>query len=163
MANPVYCPAVKIVQTPTAEMFQAGQTAMQNVLTTNPDVKLVLAYASDGGSGASQAIMDEIAKGGGSVIEDLSKVAVFGVGMFGPEGDAVKAAATGKGALRGVIAFGGGDLPGETAASSQKILNGEEYPAVTWDALTLVTAANGELVFTPMANQGVISVTPLAP
>lgn len=163
VTNPVYCPAVKIVQTPTAEMFQAGQTAMQNVLTTNPDVKLVLAYASDGGSGASQAIMDEIAKGGGSVIEDLSKVAVFGVGMFGPEGDAVKAAAAGNGALRGVIAFGGGDLPGETAALVATILNGEEYPEVTWDALTLVTAANGELVFTPMAKQGVVNTTPLKP
>ena len=75
---------MKIVQTPTAEMFQAGQTAMQNVLTTNPDVKLVLAYASDGGSGASQAIMDELAKGAGSVIKDLTKVAVFGVGCSAP-------------------------------------------------------------------------------
>jgi hypothetical protein len=163
VANPVYCPAVKIVQNPTAEMFQAGQTAMQNILTTNPDVKLVLAYASDGGTGASQAIMDEVGKGGASVIKDLSKVGVFGVGMFGPEGDAVKAAAAGNGALRGVIAFGGGDLPGETAALVKKILAGEEYPAVTWDALTIVTAVNGELVFTPMANQGVITVTPLAP
>ena len=63
--------------------------------------KLVLAYASDGGSGASQAIMDEVGKGGGSVIKDLSKVGVFGVGMFGPEGDAVKAAAAGNGALQG--------------------------------------------------------------
>jgi len=161
--NPVYCPAVKIVQTPTAEMFQAGQTAMQNVLTTNPDVKLVLAYASDGGSGASQAIMDELAKGGGSVIEDLSKVAVFGVGMFGPEADAVMAAANGQGALRGVIAFGGGDLPGKTSGIVAKILNGEEYPAVTWDELAPVTAVNGQLVFTPMANTGVINVTPLAP
>jgi ABC-type sugar transport system substrate-binding protein len=161
VTNPVYCPAVKIVQTPTAEMFQAGQTAMQNVLTTNPDVKLVLAYASDGGSGASQAIMDEVAKGSGSVIADLSKVAVFGVGMFGPEGDAVKAAAAGNGALRGVIAFGSGDLPGETVALAEKILNGEDYPEVTWDALTIVTAVNGELDFKPMTNQGVVSVTPL--
>ena len=34
--NPVYCAAVKIVQTPTAQMFQAGQAAMENILTTNP-------------------------------------------------------------------------------------------------------------------------------
>ena len=34
--NPVFCPAVKIVQTPTAEMYQAGQTAMQNVLDDQP-------------------------------------------------------------------------------------------------------------------------------
>ena len=30
-------------------------------------------------------------------------------------------------------------------------------------AVALVTAANGQLVFTPMANTGVINVTPLAP
>ena len=63
--NPAYSPAVNVVQTVQAEMFQAGQTAMQNVLTTNPNVKLVLAYAGDGGIGASQAIMDEFGKGTG--------------------------------------------------------------------------------------------------
>ena len=52
--NPAYSSKVKVVQTVQAEMFQAGQTAMQNVLTTNPNVKLVLAYAGDGGMGASR-------------------------------------------------------------------------------------------------------------
>ncbi len=118
--NPVYVPAVKIVQTPAAEMFQAGQTAMQNVLTTNPNVKLVLAYASDGGAGASQAIMDEVAKGANSVIQDLAKVAVFGVGMFGPEADAIIASSKGEGAFRGAVAFGGGDLPGTTVGHCQQ-------------------------------------------
>jgi ABC-type sugar transport system substrate-binding protein len=158
--NPVYAPAVKIVQTPSAEMFQAGQTAMQNVLTTNPDVKLVLAYASDGGVGASQAIMDEYAKGAGSVIEDLSKVAVFGVGMFGPEGDAIVASSKGDGVFRGAVAFGGGDLPGSTVAIARQILDGEDYPEVTWDPLALATAVNGELNIVPMANSGVVSGTP---
>jgi ABC-type sugar transport system substrate-binding protein len=158
--NPVYAPAVKIVQTPSAEMFQAGQTAMQNVLTTNPDVKLVLAYASDGGVGASQAIMDEYAKGAGSVIEDLSKVAVFGVGMFGPEGDAIVASSKGDGVFRGAVAFGGGDLPGSTVAIARQILEGEDYPEVTWDPLALATAVNGELNIVPMANSGVVSGTP---
>ena len=45
----------------------------------------------------------------------------------------------------------------------QKILSGGDFPEVTWDALTIVTAVNGELVFTPMTNQGVISATPLKP
>ena len=134
---------------------------MQNVLTTNPNVKLVLAYASDGGGGASQAIMDEVAKGSGSVIKDVSKVAVFGVGMFGPEADEVTAAANGKGVLRGVIAFGGGDLPGKTAALVTKMLGGQQYPEVTWDELALVTAVDGKIVTTPMNNQGVFSITPL--
>jgi ABC-type sugar transport system substrate-binding protein len=158
--NPVYSPAVKIVVTPSAEMFQAGQTAMQNVLTTNPNVKLVIAYASDGGAGASQAIMDEYAKGAASVIKDLNEIAVFGVGMFGPEADAILESAQGKGVFRGAVAFGGGDLPGSTVAIISKMLSGEEYPAVTWDPLALATAVNGELSVVPMANSGVVSGTP---
>ncbi|MCE5255028.1 MAG: substrate-binding domain-containing protein [Actinomycetia bacterium] len=159
--NPCYCPAVTIVETPTAEMFQAGQTAMQNVLTTQPGVKLVLAYASDGGCGASQAIMDEYAKGSNSAIKDLSKVAVFGVGMIGPEADAIKASAQGKGVFRGAIAFGGGDLPGKTKEIVSKILNGEDYPTVIWDELAIVTpGADGELQYRPMPNQGVLTVGP---
>jgi ABC-type sugar transport system substrate-binding protein len=160
VANPVYCPAVKIVQKPSAEMFQAGQTAMQNVLTTNPNVKLVIAYASDGGSGASKAIMDEYAKGGTSVIKDLSKVAVFGVGMFGPEGDAIVESGQGKGVFRGAVAFGGGDLPGTTVGIVTKMLSGEKYPEVTWDPLALATLVDGKLDVKPVANSGVISGTP---
>jgi ribose transport system substrate-binding protein len=155
--NPVYCPAVKVVQTPSAEMFQAGQTAMQNILTTNPNVKLVIAYASDGGSGASKAVMDEYAKG---AIKDLSKVAVFGVGMFGPEGDAIMEAAQGKGVFRGAVAFGGGDLPGTTVGIAAKMLNGEKYDEVTWDPLALATAVDGKLDVKPVANSGVISGKP---
>jgi len=163
--NPVYCAAVNIVQTPTAQMSQAGQAAMENILTTNPDVKLVLAYASDGGAGASQAIMDEIAKGAGSVIADLSKVAVFGVGMFGPEGDLVKAASRGEGALRGVIAFGGPDLVGKTAGIVAKILKGEAVgvDGVIWDELALAAGVDGELVMTPMQASGALSATPATP
>ncbi len=158
--NPVYVPAVKIVQTPAAEMFQAGQTTMQNILTTNPNVKLVLAYASDGGAGASQAIMDEYAKGASSVIQDLAKVAVFGVGMFGPEADAILASSQGEGVFRGAVAFGGGDLPGTTVAIASKIINGEAFDEVTWDPLALATAVNGELSVVPMPNSGVIRGTP---
>jgi ribose transport system substrate-binding protein len=159
VANPVYSPAVKVVQTPTAEMFQAGQTAMQNVLTTNPDVKLVIAYASDGGSGASKAIMDEYAKGATSAIKDLSKVAVFGVGMFGPEGDAIAESGQNKGVFRGAVAFGGGDLPGNTVAIAGKMLSGGDFPEVTWDPLAIATLVDGKLVVKPMNNSGVISAT----
>ncbi len=156
--NPAYSPAVNVVQTVQAEMFQAGQTAMQNVLTTNPNVKLVLAYAGDGGMGASQAIMDEYAKGSGtSVIEDLAKVAVFSVGMFGPEGPAVIDSSTGKGVFRGTIRFGG-DLIGRTMEYAGKILKGEEYPKVIWDALDMVTAKDGKLYGVPVESAGVLTV-----
>jgi ABC-type sugar transport system substrate-binding protein len=160
VANPVYCAAVKIVQKADGEMFQAGQTTMQNFLTQSPNIQLVLAYASDGGNGASQAIMDEFGKGSGSVVKDLSKIAVFGVGMFGTEGDAIKASAQGKSVFRGAIAFGGTDLPGKTAALVKKMLAGEQYPEITWDELACATAGpNGDLVIKPMVNQGVITVS----
>jgi ABC-type sugar transport system substrate-binding protein len=161
--NPAYSPAVNVVQTVQAEMFQAGQTAMQNVLTTNPNVKLVLAYAGDGGMGASQAIMDEFAKGPGtSVIEDLAKVAVFSVGMIGPEGAAVADSSTGKGVFRGTIRFGG-DLIGRTMEYAGKILGGEEYPKVIWDALDMVTAKDGKLYGVPVESAGVLTLPTAEP
>jgi ABC-type sugar transport system substrate-binding protein len=145
VANPAYCPAVKVVQEVEAEMFQAGQTAMQNILTTNPHVKLVIAYAGDGGMGASQAIVDEFAKGPGiSVIDDLSKVAVFGVGMLGAEGPAVGDASIGKGVFRGTIRFGG-DLIGRTMQYAKIMVEGGDYPKIIWDALDMVTGKDGKL------------------
>jgi ABC-type sugar transport system substrate-binding protein len=148
--NPAYSPAVNVVTVVQAEMFQAGQTAMQNVLTTNPDVKLVIAYAGDGGMGASQAIMDEFGKGPGvSVIDDLSKVAVFGVGMIGAEGPAVADSSLGNGVFRGTIRFGG-DLIGRTMEYAMKMVHGEEYPKVVWDDLDMVTAVDGQLMYVPV-------------
>ena len=161
--NPAYSPAVKVVQTVQAEMFQAGQTAMQNVLTTNPNVKLVLAYAGDGGMGASQAIMDEYAKGSGvSVIDDLAKVAVFSVGMIGAEGPAVVDSSTGNGVFRGTIRFGG-DLIGRTMEYAGKMLNGEEYPKIIWDALDMVIAENGQLMYVPVESATVLTLPTTEP
>jgi len=161
--NPAYSLAVKVVQTVQAEMFQAGQTAMQNVLTTNPDVKLLLAYAGDGGMGASQAIMDEYAKGPGvSVIDDLSKVAVFSVGMIGAEGPAVADSSTGNGVFRGTIRFGG-DLIGRTMEYAGKMLNGEEYPKIIWDALDMVTAVDGQLMYVPVESATVLTLPTTEP
>ncbi len=147
--NPAYSSKVKVVDTIQAEMFQAGQTSMQNVLTTNPDVKLVLAYAGDGGMGASQAILDEYAKGPGlSVIDDLNKVAVFGVGMIGPEGQAVLDSAVNKSVFRGTIRFGG-DLVGRTIEYAMKMMEGE-VPGVIYDPLDVVTVVDGKLMALPV-------------
>jgi len=163
VANPAYSPAVKVVQAVQAEMFQAGQTAMQNVLTTNPNVKLVIAYAGDGGMGASQAIMDEFAKGPGvSVIDDLSKMAVFGVGMIGAEGQAVADASAGKGVYRGTVRFGG-DLIGRTMEYAGKMLHGEEYPKVVWDALDMVTGMDGKLMAVPVESTTMLTLPTTEP
>jgi ribose transport system substrate-binding protein len=160
--NPAYCEAVNVVQVVQAEMFQAGQTAMQNILTTNPDVRLVLAYAGDGGMGASQAIMDEFAKGPGlSVIEDLSQVAVFGVGMLGAEGPAVADSSRGNGVYRGTVRFGG-DLIGRTMQYAGMMLAGGDYPKIIWDALDLVTSVDGTLMAQPVPDGIVVLTVPTA-
>jgi ribose transport system substrate-binding protein len=160
--NPAYSSKVKVVQTVQAEMFQAGQTAMQNVLTTNPNVKLVLAYAGDGGMGASQAIMDEYAKGPGvSVIDDLNKVAVFGVGMIGAEGPAVLDSATNKGVFRGTIRFGG-DLVARTNEFVAKLLKGE-VTKVIYDPLDIVTVIDGKLMSTAIEDTEVFRIPTAAP
>lgn len=162
VANPAYSPKVKIVQVVQAEMFQAGQTAMQNVLTTNPGVKLVISYAGDGGMGASQAVLDEYAKGPGvSAIDDLSKVAVFGVGMIGPEGAAVLDSATNKTVFRGTIRFGG-DLIGRTKEIAGKMLNGD-ITKVIYDPLDIVTIIDGKLMSTAIENTEVFTVPTASP
>ena len=35
------------------------------------------------------------------------------------------------------------------------MLNGDDYPGVTWDELALVTRVDGQLVMKPMAKPGV--------
>jgi ABC-type sugar transport system substrate-binding protein len=160
--NPAYSSKVIVVQTVQAEMFQAGQTAMQNALTTNPNVKLVLAYAGDGGMGASQALLDEFAKGAGvSVIEDLNKVAVFGVGMIGAEGPAVLDSATNKSVFRGTIRFGG-DLVGRTNEFVGKMLNGE-VTKIIYDPLDIVTVIDGKLMSTAIEDTEVFRIPTAAP
>jgi len=155
--NPAYSAKVKVVQVFQAEMFQAGQTAMQNILTTNPNVKLVLAYAGDGGMGASQAILDEFAKGPGiSVIDDLNKVAVFGIGMIGAEGPAVLDSGINKTVFRGTIRFGG-DLVGRTIEFAGKMLNGE-VSKIIYDPLDVVTLIDGKLMALPIEDTEVFVV-----
>ena len=156
VTNPVYCPAVNVATTPEAAMFLDGQTAMQNTLTTNPNTKLVLAYASDGGAGASKAMMDEWAKPGHGCIEDLSKVAVFGVGALPPEIDAFCASCAGNGTLRGIVSFGGLDLAQRTVELAAKMLNGEPYDEVTLDALAVTQGCPCPPVFIPVPSSGVI-------
>jgi len=161
--NPAYSPAVNVVSTVQAEMFQAGQTAMQNILTTNPNVKLVLAYAGDGAMGASQAVTDEYAKGSGvSVIDDLSKVGIFSVGLIGAEGPAVIDSSKGNGVFRGTIRFGG-DLVGRTIMFATKLLNGEAVPKDIWDDLELVTAKDGVLYSVPVESATVFTVPTAEP
>lgn len=149
--NPVYCAKLKVAVQTEAEMFQAGQVAMQNMLTTNPDIKVVMAYASDGGSGASQAVMDA-----GFDDETLQKMAIFGCGVIGPEEQTLIDSEAGNGIFRGAIAFGGKDLGAEMATLAQKVYAGEDYEKDSWDAIALVYAQNGEAIRTEVNNIGAV-------
>lgn len=160
--NPAYSPKVNVVQVAEAEMFQASQTAMQNVLTTNPNVKLVLAYAGDGGMGASKAMLDEFAKGAGvSAIEDLDKIAVFGVGMIGAEGPAVLDSATNKTVFRGTIRFGG-DLHARTIEVVKNMLAGN-VTKIIYDPLDIVTLIDGKLMSTAIEDTEVFTIPSATP
>lgn len=152
VANPAYCQAVEVVTSTDAEMFQDGQTAMQNVLTTNPNVKLVLAYASDGGCGANQAVIDS-----GISADDMNSYAIFGCGVIGSEEDYIKDSAEGKGIFRGAVAFGGGDLAGAMADIANKVYTDGDYEKDQWDAIAKVFLKDGEMVREEVDNVGSIA------
>jgi hypothetical protein len=85
---------------------------------------------------------------GVSVIDDLNKVAVFGVGMIGAEGPAVLDSAANKTVFRGTIRFGG-DLVGRTIEIAGKMMNGE-IEKIIYDPLDVVTAVDGKLMALPI-------------
>jgi ABC-type sugar transport system substrate-binding protein len=157
VANPAYTLKVKVVQIAQAEMFQAGRTAMQDILITNPKVKVVLAYTGDAAMGASQAILDEFARGSGvSAIGELSKVAVFGVGMTGLEGAAILDSASNKTVFRGTIRIGG-DVVGRTMEYVKLMLT-TETEGILYDPLEVVTVVGGKLMALPVVQNKFFTV-----
>jgi ABC-type sugar transport system substrate-binding protein len=141
IANPAYCPAVKIVTEVQAQMFQEGQVAMENILTANPNIKLVLTYASDGGCGASQVYADK-----GFSKAQLEKIGIFGGGAMGPEVQQLKETSLGSGVFRGAVAFGGVDLPGDVADLVYRVFKNDIPEKILWDPISLVSAENGQEV-----------------
>lgn len=151
IANPLYCPQIKVVKKVDAEMMQASQTAMQNILTTNPNVKVVLCCTSDGGSGVSQVYMDSKKSA-----EELLKIGVFGCGVIGPEEGLLTDSAKGKGVFRGADQFGAADVGAEMANIAKAILNNDKFDKDTWDPITLYYVKNGMLQKTPVNNTGAV-------
>jgi len=149
--NPVYCPKLKIVQKVDAEMMQDARTAMQNILTTNPDVKVVLCVTSDGASGVNQVYMDSKMSA-----EELAKVGVFGCGVIGPEEDMLIESANGNGVFRGADQFGSVDLGAQMAQLAKEVLNDGNYEKDVWDPITLLFVKDGEIVKIPVDNTGVV-------
>lgn len=143
--NPVYSPKVKVVGSQEVADYEAALNATQNFLVANPDLKLVLAFDSDAAQGASQAMVDEYAKGSGiSVIEDLSQVAAFGAGMFADEGYAIVDSATNDTVFRGTLRWGGKGLQGDIEVMRGLLAGTQEKN--NWQDIWLVTLVDGELV-----------------
>jgi ABC-type sugar transport system substrate-binding protein len=134
--NPAYCPALKLVQNTEAEMADAAITAFQNVLLTNPDVKVVLCCTGDGAGAVSQVFMDK-----GLSADELAKIGVFGCGFIGSEKDYIEGSTAGTSVFRATVAFGGGDLPGEMAELAGTVLDGTAEKDV-WDPIALVYMDN---------------------
>ena len=155
IANPAYSPAVKVVTSVQAQMFQEGQVAMENALTAYPNITLVLAYASDGGCGASQVFADRV-----TAKDALARIGIFGVGAMGPETQQLKEASLWNGAFRGAVAFGGVDLPGDVAELIFQVFNNNIPDKIIWDPISLVSAENGNEVRVLVKSTG--AVTPPA-
>ncbi|NTV88755.1 MAG: sugar ABC transporter substrate-binding protein [Clostridiales bacterium] len=158
VANPAYSKQLKVVSEYEAAMFADAQTAMDNILTKYPDVKVVLCYSSNGGDGASQTIMDGIKKG---IYKDKPEnYGVFGVGLFGPELDLVKKSNSNESLLRGCVSFGGTELTKTVAENALKLVKGEKLDAFIWDKLFLVTPIMKEgqpdALFTEQQSGGVL-------
>jgi ABC-type sugar transport system substrate-binding protein len=152
IANPAYCPAVKIVSETQAQMFQEGQVAMENILTSNPNVRLTLTYASDGGCGASQVYADR-----GFSKAQLDRIGIFGGGAMGPEIQQLKETSLGSGVFRGAVAFGGADLPGDVANLVYSVFNNDIPEKILWDPISLVSAENGQEVRVLVKSTGAIT------
>ena len=150
--NPAYCSKLKVVTTTDAEMAAAAQTAFQNVLTSNPNVKVVLCCTGDGAGAVSQIYMDEKLSA-----DDYAKIGVFGCGFIGSEKDYIQNSVAGTSVFRATVAFGGGDLPGEMADLAKKVLEGTADKDV-WDPIALVYMDNTKtLQMTDVANTGAIA------
>lgn len=158
--NPAYCPKVKIVTSVEAAMFADAQNAMDNILTQYPKVRVVICYSSDGANGASQTILDAIAKK--TIKETPDKFATFGVGCFGPEEQCVKDSATNKSLLRGAVSFGGPDLAKNSVAYAKQLLDGASMEPYVWDKLATVTAQlkdnQGIAVYTSVQSEGILGI-----
>lgn len=129
---------VKVVQTVGGIKDNASaQSAMENIMQVNPDIKVVLCYNSGGGMGVNEFVMRE-----GSGVSDPSQFAVFASDTDDASLSLVALSANDEAVLRGIIKFGSDDLIGDTYNLAKKMLSGEEYDVMNPDPLTKVTPEN---------------------
>jgi ABC-type sugar transport system substrate-binding protein len=149
--NPTYSNKIKIVNQTEASNFQDSQVAMENSLTSNPNVKIVICYNSDIASGASQVFADRFSK------DKLAGIGVFGSDFSGNEITALREADAGAGVYRSTIMFGSADLPGDMANLTMSVFKNQNVVKKIWDPISLVSIENGKEVFTAVdSSKGVV-------
>lgn len=132
------CDKVKIVQTiGSIKTNDTAQAAMENIMQTNPDIRLVLTYNSGGCMG-----VNEFATRTGSPVKDPSQFAVFGSDLDEASIAAIAQSGDNRSVFRGLIKFGSDDLPGDTYNLAKKMLLNEPYDIENPDPLTKITIDN---------------------
>lgn len=114
-----------------------AQAAMENVMQTNPDIRMVLCYNSSGAMG-----VNEYAMRAGSGVKDTSQFAVFCSDLDPAALSQIADSAQDKAVLRGLIKFGSNDLTGDTYRLAKKMLSGEDFDVENPDPLTKITPEN---------------------
>lgn len=116
---------------------QAAQAAMENIMQTNPDVKMVLSYNSAAAMGVNEYAMRP-----GSAVKDASKFAVFCSDSDDAALAEIADSAADKAVLRGLVKFGSNDLIGDTYNLARKMISGAPYEVKNPDPLTKITPEN---------------------
>lgn len=128
---------VKVVESQSTNN-EAGQTAAENLFTTNPNLKVIMAYNSAMANGVNSYVMSA-----NSGIEDKSGIGVFST----DESDEVKAnilaSVNDEAVVRGIVSLGGfGDIFSDLNGVLQKVLAGESVDRVVVGKLIPITAEN---------------------
>jgi hypothetical protein len=159
IANPAYCPIVASHPVTTVMMgtSDTGKALVQSSMVKDPNIRLVLMYASLFAPGASQYIVDDTTYG-----KQLDDFGIFGGGVSGYEGSYMLGSLpdgvgqkvniggddyTGvKSVFRGAVSFGGEDAAGSVADLSYNCFFGKEgtdYQKKTPETLGLWFTYNG--------------------
>jgi ribose transport system substrate-binding protein len=120
---------------------KGGQAAAENLLLTNPGVKVVLCYNADTAMG-----VNAYATSMNSAIQDKAQFAAFSVDFNPAAGDAIKASAANESVWRGTIMIGESldETYQKIADTSLAVLDGTLGEKDNYAAISKITADNVE-------------------
>ncbi len=132
------CSKAKVVNTVGGiKKNDQAQAAMENIMQTTPNVKVVLCYNSGGAIGVNEYAMRT-----GSRVKDPSKFAAFCSDTDPQSLSLLSTSGTNKTIVRGIVKFGSDDLAGDTYNLAKKMVMGEPYNKENPDPLTPITLDN---------------------